>query len=444
MSHYRFSEQTDLNQFNAFSLEHGGSVYQTSCWAEVKNAWKPSFYMGFKDGTPVLSALCLERDVRVGKLWYCPDGFVCDLTDKALVSEFCSFMKKEMKKHGICALATDPLIVEKINGEPVDDSAVDALLEGGFVRNRDKSFYVVQPAVTILTPLKGETEESLLKKCEKGVRHGLKAAEDGLLYGESYDYRTLEEHPEKLDEFFEVMTETSDRTDFIQRDKSYYKNMVLSLREHGVMDLVYCDQKKRGEYCSRLKTDLEDRKTALEALENAEKKNKKEISAVKKELESIQNILTRNEKVDKELQERYGDAVPEKLCVAVAITSRFGKTAICLYGGTRNLLRNTLRPTHYLNWLRIRKSLESGMEEHDLGRVTGDVFDEDNPLHGLAKYKMSYAGQATEYVGDLYLISDKFRFLLFRSLLPKVKKLKTTVLKNRIKNRTVNRSNKEG
>ena len=98
MSHYRFSEQTDLDQFNAFSLEHGGSVYQTSCWAEVKSAWKPSFYMGFKDGTPALSALCLERDVRVGKLWYCPDGFVCDLADKALVAEFCAFMKKEMKK----------------------------------------------------------------------------------------------------------------------------------------------------------------------------------------------------------------------------------------------------------------------------------------------------------------------------------------------------------
>lgn len=444
MAEYRFSEQTDLEQFNRFSLENGGSVYQTSYWAAVKNAWKPTFYMGFSEETPVLSALCLQRDVKVGKLWYCPDGFVCDLTNKELVADFCAFMKKEMKKHGICAMAADPLIVEKINGEAVDCSLEEGLLEGGFVKNKDKNFYVVQPAITIISPLKDETEESFLKKCEKGVRHGLKAAEDGLLYVESYDGAALEEHPEKLDEFFEVMTETSDRTAFIQRDKQYYKTMVCSLGKHGVMDLVYCDQKKRKEYCEKLTEQKESLIARLAEEEQAEKKNKKEIAALKKELESIENILNRNGKVDKELKEVYGDAVPEKLCVAVAITSRFGKTAICLYGGTRNLLRNTLRPTHFLNWHRICKSMEAGIEDHDLGRVTGDVFDETNPLHGLAKYKMSYHGQVTEYVGDLYLISDKFRFLLFRSLLPKVKKIKTTLLRNIIKNRTVQRSNKEG
>ena len=87
--------------------------------------------------------------------------------------------------------------------------------------------------------------------------------------------------------------------------------------------------------------------------------------------------------------------------------------------------------------------MESGIEDHDLGRVTGDVFDEANPLHGLAKYKMSYHGQVTEYVGDLYLICDRFRFMLFRKLLPSVKKIKTTLLRNLIKNRTVRRSKKE-
>ncbi|MGN1161350.1 MAG: peptidoglycan bridge formation glycyltransferase FemA/FemB family protein, partial [Candidatus Fimenecus sp.] len=92
MSDYKFSEQKDLDLFNGFSEKNGGSIYQTSYWAQVKNAWKPSFYMGYENDTPVLSALCLERDVKVGKLWYCPDGFVCDLKNEELVAAFCAFM----------------------------------------------------------------------------------------------------------------------------------------------------------------------------------------------------------------------------------------------------------------------------------------------------------------------------------------------------------------
>ena len=441
MNKYSFSVQTDMAKFNEFSENNGGSIYQTSYWAEVKSAWKPSFYMGYdENGEAVLSCLCLERDVKVGKLWYCPDGFVCDLKNETLVVDFCAFMKSEMKKHKICAMVCDPLVVEKRDGESCDISAINAMVKGGFEVNEDKDFYIVQPAITINSPLKDSTPDIFLKKCEKGVRHGLKAAADGLLYVESYDNVTLPQHPEKLDEFFSVMTETADRTEFIQRDKNYYKTMVTALNGKAVMDFIYCDQNKRKTYCEELTQKKKELESRLFDLENAEKKNKKEIASVKKELDSINTTLTRNEKVDKELGEKFGDDVPEKLCLAVGITSRFGKTAICLYGGTRNVLRNTLRPTHFLNWTRIEKSFESGIEIHDLGRVTGDPHDENNPLFGLAKYKMSYNGQLTEYVGDMYLISNKFTFMLFRTLLPKVKKIKNTVLKKHIKEQTVNKS----
>lgn len=443
MSDYIFSEQKDLDLFNGFSENNGGSVYQTSYWAQVKSAWKPSFYMGYENGKPVLGALCLERDVKVGKLWYCPDGFVCDLKNEKLVADFCAFMKSEMKKHGICALVCDPLVCEKIDGEKCDTSSIDSMLKGGFVLNDDKDFYIVQPALTINAPLKGYTSDAFLKKCEKGVRHGLKAAADGFLFHETYDNITLPEHPEKLDEFFSVMTETSDRTMFIQRDKNYYKTIITALNGKAVMDFVYCDQKLRREHCDKLREEKAALLPRLSELESAEPKNKKEIAAVKKQLDAIDTTLSRNEKADKELREKYGDDIPEKLCLAVGITSRFGKTAICLYGGTRNVLRNTLRPTHYLNWVRICKSIDEGIEIHDLGRITGNPDDESNPLYGLAKYKKSYNGEVTEYVGDMYLIADKFRFMLFRTLLPKVKKIKNTVLKKRIKEQTVNRSRSE-
>ncbi len=443
MSKYEFRVQDNLSLFNEFSENNGGSIYQTSYWAEVKSAWKPSFYMGFDGETPVLSALCLERDVKVGKLWYCPDGFVCDLNNAELVKEFSKYILGEMKKHKICAMVCDPLVIETLDGEKQDTSAINSMLDSGFVLNDDKSFYIVQPNITINSPVKNHTADEFLKKCEKGVRHGLKAAGDGLLYAETYDNITLQEHPEMLDIFFEVMTETSDRTMFIQRDKNYYKTIITALNGKAVMDFIFCDQKKRAKLCEGLRNKKAELTSKLDDLENATPKNKKEIAAVKKELDSISTTLSRNEKADDELKSVYGDNIPEKLCLAVGITSRFGKTAICLYGGTRNVLRNTLRPTHFLNWERICKSIDAGIEIHDLGRITGSPYDENNVLYGLAKYKMSYNGEVTEYVGDMYLIADKFRFMLFRKLLPKVKKIKNTVLKKRIKEQTVNRSKAE-
>lgn len=440
MGKYTFSEQTDLEKFNRFSEENGGSIYQTSYWAEVKNSWKPYFYMGYENGITVLSALCLERDVKVGRIWYSPDGFVCDLKNEELVSEFSDFMLSEMKKKKICALVCDPLIAETINKEPQNISEIGSLLKSGFILNKDKSFYIVQPNITIQTSLKDLTPEALLSKCEKGVRHGLRSAEDGALYSEEYDDKTLPLHPEKLDEFFEVMTETSDRVSFIQRDKSYYEKIITALHGKAVMNLIYCDNIKRNEIyksASEKKSELE---IELSELEAAEKKDKRKISAIKKEIDSLNTTISRNEKVSAELKEKFGENIPEKICLGVGITSRFGKNAICLYGGTRNLLRNTLRPTHFLNWTRILKSFENGIEMHDLGRVTGDPYDENNPLFGLCRYKRSYNGAVTEFVGDMYLISDNFRFMLFRKLLPKVKKIKNTILKKTIKTNTVKKS----
>ncbi len=412
---YNFEKTENYEVFNSFAEEHGGSVYQTSMWASVKNAWKPYYYMGYEDGKEVLSCLCLERNIPVaGKLWYCPDGFVCDYKNSALIKEFSSFMKSEMKKCGVFALACDPLIVKKINGETVENFSKDisVFADAGFKVDGVENFYTVQPSTTINILLTEGTEriseEKLLKKCEKGVRHGVKLGKEGGIKCETYTIEDIDRNPEIADEFFSVMTETSDRVSFIQREKSYYINMLRSLGKYGVVDMLYYDIK--GE------------KARAESGEMTEKELERFNSAVK-ELES------------------YGISVDsERIYVACGLTSYFGKTSICLYGGTRNVLRNTFRPTHLLNWTRICRSMERGCEVHDMGRITGDAYDESNPLYGLCRYKQSYAGTVTEYCGDIYLINNGFGFFLFTKGLPFAKKMKNTLLKKIIKKRTVERS----
>ena len=442
MSKYVFREVGDMAEFNKFSEENGGSIYQTSYWTKVKSNWKPTFFMGFEGDTPVLSALCLERDVKMTKLWYCQDGFVCDTYNVELVDEFAKFIKAEMKRRKICVLITDPLVSEIINKERQDISAIDSLLKAGFVRNSEEKRYdyLVQPTVTVQSHLTGYTPETFLSKCEKGVRHGLNGAEDGGLVAENYDAKTLREHPEKMDDFYEVITEVSDRVSFIQREKSYYENIIYSLEGKAVLTLVYIDNLKRSQKYAEAVNRKEELTKKLEDLENVEKKDKKAISAIKKEIEACTVTINRNKRVEKELYESFGDNFSQKIVLSVGITTHFGKTAICLYGGTRNLLRNTLRTTHFLNWVRIEDSFRLGMDYHDLGRITGDPYDENNVLYGLCQYKKSYNGEITEYVGEMYLIANKLKFKLFKDMFPTIIHLKNKFFKSVIKSKTVKNS----
>ena len=184
--------------------------------------------------------------------------------------------------------------------------------------------------------------------------------------------------------------------------------MLNSLGKYGVMDMLYYDIE-------------------------GEKQRFSDGKMTEKEIERFNAAM-------KELDASGISPEQKKYYVACGLTSYFGKTSICLYGGTRNLLRNTFRPTHLLNWTRICRSLNRGCEIHDMGRITGDAYDETNPLYGLCRYKQSYAGTVTEYCGDLYLISNAFGFFLFTKVLPFAKKIKNTILKKIIKRRTVERS----
>lgn len=422
---YDFNIQTDLEAFNKFSEENSGSIYQSSYWASVKNMWKPYYYMAYDGHVPVFACLCLERNVKVGKLWYCPDSFVCDYKNKELISQFSSFIKEEMKKHNIFTLLCDPTIITKINKDKIDNNeAFNNLISAGFEENKDKEFYIVQPNITVGVHLENEdkrfTCDEILAKCEKGVRHGLKT---GIAGGLKYEKFTSVKGNGIIDEFYGIMTETSDRVSFIQRTKDYYENIIESLQGHATLDMVYYDVKEEKE---------KNRQNLAKRDELLAKYEKKAEPRIKKEIDDINKQIKTYDKVMDEIKKEYSE-IPERIYLAGGITSYFGKTSICLYGGTRNILRNTLKPSNYLNWIRLEESINKGCAFHDLGRVTGNPYDENNPLFGLCSYKKSFAGDFVEYVGDMYLTVNKFKLLLFCNVLPLYQKLKNRVFKKIIK-----------
>lgn len=419
---YRFEEANDKVSFDTFVEQNSSVFMQTSNWAVIKKTWKPYMFIGYgENDQTVLTALVLERSLpAVGSIWYSPSGFVADYSDTKLCKEFSAYIKSEMRKHNITAYIVDPQVPWQINGVSAAEAepVIKSLKAAGYKYNPKRDDFTYQPPLTIGLNLKKDdgdeiTADELLKRFEKGVRYSIRIGEQRGLVSEKYTYSELTANPELYRDFLSVMNDTSDRIGFITRPDDYYIEFMRELSDWAVMDLVYydkiSDKKRNSENFMRIKEIQEQLKTETK---------KSVVNKLKNEKESLDSQL----KAFSQRQQETSREQSDKICVAAGITIRFGKEACCLFGGTRNIIRNNVRSSHYLNFIRIKDSIDRNMDFHDLGRVTYDYLDENSEHNGLYKFKKSFAADTVEYVGEYILVNKKFKYFAYSKFMPTAKK----------------------
>ena len=438
---YQFKTETNFAEFDRFVEEHHGQYQQCSLWPKVKTAWAPHFYAGFDEaGERVLTCLVLERDLPLaGKLWYVPYGTVSDITDETLQKEFTEFISGEMKAHGAFCTIVDPPVPLRIDGEPCEEGhAAHRLLTSlGWQLNADLPSYTYKHPVQTLIPLRDENGElipgkQLLKKCEKGVRYSVRVGENRGLCCETYSYEDFMADPSLLDAFVSVMDDTSERNEFVHRDNDYLKLLFGTLKDYTDVMIVYYDKAKD---------------TALQNARLAERAQKAEAlkTAPQKKIKGLTNdidVIDKNTKSYEERMEETKDYPADaRIPVAGGLTIRYGGFANCVFGGTRNIVRNNTRSSHYMNYLRLLRSIDLGMDYHDLGYVLVDspeTMEEDGTLgpltpnddfKGISAFKLSFGARYTEYIGEYILVGNSFRYWLYKSLMPKAKKAKMTLVR---------------
>lgn len=428
---YKILPETDLNAFEEFVLSHGGNYLHSVKWSLVKKEWNSRFYSGFSEsGERVLTALVMERKIPfAGKIWYCPSGALFDYKNEDLLQAFSAFMKKELKKNRVTALFYDPLIPLRINGEKREEgkSAHDALINNGFILNTDASKTLYKSPVQLITPLvspEGErfSPEKLLKSFEKGVRYSVRVGEGRGLTEEIYTIEDIEKDPEIMEDFLSVMRDTSERSDFVERGGDYCKRIMEVFGKEGLdMMLIYYD-KNRDKALQEEK--LKRRAELLSALESAPEKK---IRGIKEEIDSI-------DKGTAHFEERMRETENEKdrICVSGGMTLHYGGMSSCLFGGSRNILRNNLRASHFFNYRRICHSIEKGNSYHDLGYVLLEKTppEEDGTLgickaapdfEGILSFKKSFGSDYIEFIGEYVLVSDKLLYFSYTNLLDKIR-----------------------
>lgn len=428
---FDFRLEQDTTAFDEFVNINKGSYLQSARWPLVKESWQSRCYSGFNGEERVLTAMVLYRTMPgAGCVWYIPCGPVCDYSDKALVEEFFAFIKNESKKAKATCLIIDPLIPLRINGEaqPEGPEAHKLFTACGFELNKQVETYTYKHPVQTYIHLFDEEgtqipADKILKNCEKGVRYSVRIGTTRGLEPEVYSYDDIEKNPQILEDFMSVMDDTSNRNDFVQRNSDYLKHLMKIFKEHCDITMVYYNKAKD---CALENERQAKKEELLKALETAPVKK---VKGIQNDIEAIDNNTKAfNVRMD-ETKDYPADAI---IPLAGGFTLRYAGVASCLFGGTRNIIRNNTRSSHYLNYLRICKSIETGCYIHDLGYVLVDdpEINADGTLGemkpnanfvGINEFKMSFGAKYYEFVGEYICINNKFKFYLYRNLMPKAK-----------------------
>lgn len=436
---FQFKIETDKVAFDQFVLDNKGSYLQCSRWPLVKEAWDSVLYSGFSGEERVLTCMVLYRKMPgAGKVWYIPCGAVYDYKNTELQKEFLEFIKNESKKASATCLIIDPLIPLRISGETVEDGIVNhkIFIENDFQLNKNIDSYTYKhPVQTYIHLLDDDGKQipadRILKDCEKGVRYSVRIGTTRGLEAKTYFYDDIEQNPAIMNEFMSVMEDTSNRNEFVQRNGDYIKYLMKVFNDCCDITIVYYNKKADCD----LENERQNKKAELlTALETAPQKK---IKGIQNDIEAIDNNTKAFNTRMEETKDYPDDAV---IPVAGGFTLRYAGVASCLFGGTRNIIRNNTRSSHYLNYLRICRSIETGCHIHDLGYVMvkdpeinpdgtlGKMEPRDNFV-GINDFKMSFGAKYYEFIGEYIFVNKKLNYYFYNNLMPRAKHLTMKVLR---------------
>lgn len=436
---YKFMLQEDMKAYDEFIEKHGGQYIQSSRWQNVKTTWSCRYYCGYENGKMVLAVLVMERSLPVaGKIWYASGGAVCDYKNTELLKEFTEFMKGEMKKGGATCFIMDPGVSLRINGEdqPESHEIHKTLVDLGYELNSSIENYTYKHPVQLFIPLKDETgaaisADKILKKCDKGVRYSIRIGEQRGLVAKTFTYKDIEAKPKAMDDFMDVMRDTGERDSFVERNGDYCTKLLREFEGYSDLKLVYYDKEL-------------DRKLQAERLEKKEKALAELPTAHEKKARQLNEIITSVDKQTEHFEKRMAEAEEftsdNTICVAGGLSIYYSGMGSCLFGGTRNVIRNNTRSSHYLNYLRLCESVNRGCDIHDLGYVMvkspelqedgtlGELVPQDN-FKGIYDFKKSFSADYHEFIGEYILVGNKAKYYSYAKLMPKAKKAKISLIK---------------
>jgi len=369
---------------------------QTENYAEVmsKTGFEYTF-IGYTTNDFEILAAGMFLIKKIGSYFYAysPKGFIIDYSDYDLVRRFSNNLIKYFKRRNIVFLKINPEIpiseIDKNTYERINHKNQDILnnfRKYGYKRRKESEpLQLLQPKLTALINLK----EYDINKLDKRVRNKINSSNTKGLELEICDETKIE----ILYEFIKNMKD---------RSLEYYKNFYNAFKKSNKADLLLV----KVNYETYLIN-------AKKRVEEEQFKNE-ELNELLKQDTSEKNLHEKMES-DKILEEYRQDIVyatqglknnEDKYIAGAIIIKHNNKASILIAGVDKNY--NYLNPNYYLHH-QIIERYKNDFEILDINGVADD-FSQESKFYGLNKFKMGFNSKIVEYIGELDLVINNWKF----------------------------------
>lgn len=428
--------ELDKNKFDNFVIKHKlkSHFLQSYNWGIFSKMKKNLFpyYLGLVDENDKIIAACLllQKRLPLGFCYfYSPRGFVIDFNNEELVKEMTTEVINFCKKKKAIFFKIDPDIIKsKYNylGELIKDSnnsekIYNFLKKIGYKHlGFTKNFETNQPRYTFRIDMKQDLDtiyshfsKTTKQRINKANKLGVEVS-----IGNTND----------IDTFYELMTLTENRKDFISFSKDYYKSQYELLKKDN-MAVLFLGKININKIINKYSEELKDIINQIKKYDNN--------SLSKSAKSKLDNLTIKKEKLTKEIEKyneakkQYGDIIT--LNAHMIIT--YGNKAWVLYAGNHNILTESY--ANYATYFEhIKYCKEHDIEIYDQFGTIGDLRNE-NPRLGLHEFKKKFGGDYIEFLGEFDYILKPFMYFIFTKLVPFyrniVKKKSKKELKNEVK-----------
>lgn len=402
-------------EFNSFTDSFvEASIYQTSEYGFVMNTQNYNvLFLGLIDDNVIRAAsLVLVEKESMFKYAYAPKGFLIDYSDKPLVEEFTTLVKKYLNKKKIMAIKINPMIVRcsydyKTNQaifNPKFDEQLEFLKSLGYYHlGFNNLFESFKPRFNGIINLR-KPIPTLYSELDKNFKNKVKSADKN-------GVRIIKGTENELDYLYDQVKNK------YPRDKKYFQDTFYFFKKRNMIDYYYAIldtnaylinvQKKyqrQTEICSKYNSKL---------FRNvkSKKSNNKLISSkifAENKLNELKNELVLATKLLKES--------PQGIILATMLITKYrGEAYIFMDGYNKDFKK--LNAKHLMTWKLIEKYSNENYDRFNLGGMTNPSINNDK-YNGLNEFKLSFNARCVEYIGDLELITSPALYALYRNSKP--------------------------
>ena len=381
---------------------------QTSAWGDVSKTrgYIPHKLGLYKENGLVGTALLLEKKIGFYSTYYCPRGIICDYDDLDLLKEIISILKDYVKKHNGLYFKINPdIIIAKLDDEANRKQTFDSIKLIDFFKENGGNFrgFTTKFAESSAPRFTFRVD---VDKSEEDIFNALHNTTKKILKDKNpYEVEITKNNSNALEDFYDVMKQTSIRKKMFIESFDYFKNFYELLHNKNEADIYVASINT-----NRLKEIFKEKLVSVD--KEIEEVNKRPDG--QKKVNKLKDLDQKRNKVLK-LKKEVDELKKERFVLSSIITAKFGDKVWTIHGGNSDELL-FLNVNYELYFHILLDSKKQGYKQVDFYGSEGKV-DPSSQIYGIYLFKLRFGGDFDEFVGEFDFVVRPLANKVISSLL---------------------------